>query len=71
VGCGNLGWEIKARGIIIEPEVDENMPGPASYIVTDLDRNPILTDQQVKRDVFKIFSFKDCKKLINANTYQE
>ena len=43
----NLQREIKARGIKIEPEVDESTTGPASFIVIDPDGNPILIDQHV------------------------
>lgn len=42
-----LQREIKARGIKIEPEADENTTGPASFIVIDPDGNPILIDQHV------------------------
>jgi lactoylglutathione lyase len=42
-----LQRELKARGIDIVDEADENTSGPASFIVIDPDGNPILVDQHV------------------------
>jgi hypothetical protein len=42
-----LQKELKAQGIKFETEADENTTGPASFIVTDPDGNPILVDQHV------------------------
>ena len=42
-----LQRELKARGIKLEVEADENTTGPASFIVADPDGNPILVDQHV------------------------
>jgi hypothetical protein len=39
--------ELKKRGLNIENESDENTTGPASFMVTDPDGNPILIDQHV------------------------
>ena len=36
-----------ARGINIEPEIDESTGGPASFMVIDPDGNQILIDQHV------------------------
>lgn len=38
---------LKASGITIENEADETTSGPASFMVTDPDGNPILIDQHV------------------------
>lgn len=38
---------LKADGIVVENEADENTNGPASFMVTDPDGNPILMDQHV------------------------
>ncbi len=43
----HLQRELKAQGIKIEDEVDEDMTGPASFVVIDPDGNPILIDQHV------------------------
>ncbi len=39
--------QLKNKGVKIETEVDENTSGPASFMVTDPDGNPILVDQHV------------------------
>lgn len=39
--------KVKAEGISVEPEADENTTGPASFMVIDPDGNPILFDQHV------------------------
>lgn len=39
--------QLKAQGIKFVTEADENTSGPASFIVTDPDGNPILVDQHV------------------------
>jgi catechol 2,3-dioxygenase-like lactoylglutathione lyase family enzyme len=36
---------LKSKGITINPEADENTSGPASFMVTDPDRNVLLFDQ--------------------------
>ena len=38
---------IKAEGITLESEADENSSGPASIVVTDPDGNTILIDQHI------------------------
>lgn len=38
---------LKAKGIAIENEIDENTSGPGSFMVLDPDGNPILIDQHV------------------------
>lgn len=43
----DLQRELKAQGLRIESEADENTTGPASFIVLDPDGNPILIDQHV------------------------
>ena len=42
-----LQREIKARGIRLVSEADENSTGPASFVALDPDGNPILVDQHV------------------------
>ena len=42
-----LQAQLKAQGVAIETEADENTTGPASFIVVDPDGNPILFDQHV------------------------
>ena len=42
-----LQRQLKARGVHLEPEADETTTGPASFIATDPDGNPILVDQHV------------------------
>lgn len=39
--------ELKARGIRLVSEADENSTGPASFVALDPDGNPILVDQHV------------------------
>lgn len=39
--------ELKAKGLKLEKEADENKSGPASFIVHDPDGNAILVDQHV------------------------
>jgi lactoylglutathione lyase len=39
--------QLKAQGVEITSEADERTTGPASFIVTDPDGNPILIDQHV------------------------
>ena len=39
--------KLKDRGINIVNEADENGTGPASFIITDPDGNPLLFDQHV------------------------
>ncbi len=43
----DLQKQLKADGIQLETEVDENTTGPASFTVVDPDGNPILIDQHV------------------------
>ena len=38
---------LKAEGLALDNEVDEGSHGPASFMVTDPDGNPILFDQHV------------------------
>lgn len=38
---------LKAGGLKLESEADESTTGPASFMVTDPDGNPILVDQHV------------------------
>ena len=38
---------LKERGITVAPEADETTEGPAHFMVTDPDGNPILVDQHV------------------------
>ena len=42
-----LQQQLKAKGIKIETEADEETSGPASFVVVDPDGNPILVDQHV------------------------
>lgn len=39
--------QLKEKGIKFEQEADETTTGPASFIVSDPDGNPILVDQHV------------------------
>ena len=39
--------ELKARGIRLVSEADDNSTGPASFVALDPDGNPILVDQHV------------------------
>ncbi|MFE1245160.1 VOC family protein [Fictibacillus sp. NPDC058756] len=41
----DLQKELKAKGVKMLTEADENSEGPASFIVEDPDGNPILFDQ--------------------------
>jgi catechol 2,3-dioxygenase-like lactoylglutathione lyase family enzyme len=41
----DLQKELKAKGIEMAAEADENSTGPASFVVVDPDGNPILIDQ--------------------------
>lgn len=43
----HLQQALKAQGVNIENEADESTTGPASFVVTDPDGNPILIDQHV------------------------
>jgi catechol 2,3-dioxygenase-like lactoylglutathione lyase family enzyme len=38
---------LKAAGIELDTEADENSTGPGHFLVTDPDGNPILVDQHV------------------------
>ena len=42
-----LQRHLKAQGVQLQTEADENTNGPASFIVVDPDGNPILVDQHV------------------------
>jgi catechol 2,3-dioxygenase-like lactoylglutathione lyase family enzyme len=42
-----LQRQLKAKGIEFESEADETTTGPASFIITDPDGNPVLVDQHV------------------------
>lgn len=42
-----LQQALKAQGVNIENEADEGTQGPASFVITDPDGNPILIDQHV------------------------
>jgi len=39
--------ELLARGIEIETKIEEGTTGPASFVITDPDGNPILIDQHI------------------------
>src|SRR6185503_15684241 len=43
----DLQRQLKAQGVLLQQEADESTTGPASFIVTDPDGNPILVDQHV------------------------
>jgi len=43
----DLQRALKAQGVIIQTEADENTSGPASFVIVDPDGNPILIDQHV------------------------
>ena len=43
----DLQREVKTHGIKIVPEIDDSTTGPASFMITDPDGNPILFDQHV------------------------
>ena len=42
-----LQRQLKAHGVQLQQEADENTTGPASFIAVDPDGNPILVDQHV------------------------
>ncbi len=42
-----LQRQLKAQGVKLMSEADENTTGPASFMVLDPDGNPILVDQHV------------------------
>jgi lactoylglutathione lyase len=42
-----LQRQLKAQGVPLLQEADENSTGPASFVVVDPDGNPILVDQHV------------------------
>lgn len=42
-----LQRQLKAQGVQLQPQADENTTGPASFIAVDPDGNPILVDQHV------------------------
>ena len=42
-----LQRQLKAQGVKIQTEADENTTGPASFVLFDPDGNPILVDQHV------------------------
>jgi lactoylglutathione lyase len=42
-----LQKQLKAHGVELMTETDESTTGPASFVVTDPDGNPILVDQHV------------------------
>ena len=43
----DLQGHLKAQGVQLQTEADENTTGPASFMVVDPDGNPILIDQHV------------------------
>ncbi len=43
----DLQRQLKAQGVAVETEADEDSTGPASFVVIDPDGNPILFDQHV------------------------
>ncbi len=42
-----LQRQLKAKGVVLHTEADENGSGPASFVAVDPDGNPILVDQHV------------------------
>ena len=42
-----LQRRLKANGVILHSEADEDATGPASFVAVDPDGNPILVDQHV------------------------
>jgi catechol 2,3-dioxygenase-like lactoylglutathione lyase family enzyme len=44
-----LQAKLKERGIAFDAEADAGSTGPASFLITDPDGNPILVDQHVAR----------------------
>jgi lactoylglutathione lyase len=43
----DLQQQLKAQGVVLASEADENGTGPASFVAIDPDGNPILVDQHV------------------------
>jgi catechol 2,3-dioxygenase-like lactoylglutathione lyase family enzyme len=43
----DLQRKLKAQGVVLTNEADENTSGPGSFIALDPDGNPILVDQHV------------------------
>ena len=43
----DLQRKLKAQGVILMNEADENTTGPGSFIAVDPDGNPIMVDQHV------------------------
>jgi len=43
----DLQKELKKKGVTFDVEADERSSGPASFVITDPDGNPILIDQHV------------------------
>ena len=43
----DLQRQLKADGVAFDMEADESSTGPASFVITDPDGNPILFDQHV------------------------
>ena len=43
----DLQRQLKAEGLQLDVEADESSTGPASFVLTDPDGNPILVDQHV------------------------
>jgi catechol 2,3-dioxygenase-like lactoylglutathione lyase family enzyme len=43
----DLQRQLKAQGVPLSTEADENTVGPAHFVVVDPDGNPILVDQHV------------------------
>ncbi len=42
-----LQRQLKAQGVLLQQEADENTAGPASFMAVDPDGNPLLVDQHV------------------------
>lgn len=42
-----LQRQLKAQGLTLSPEADETTTGPAYFMLTDPDGNPVLVDQHV------------------------
>jgi catechol 2,3-dioxygenase-like lactoylglutathione lyase family enzyme len=43
----DLQHELKSQGMALASEADEDLTGPASFMIVDPDGNPILVDQHV------------------------
>ena len=43
----DLQRTLKAQGVLVMKEADENTTGPGSFVVVDPDGNPIMVDQHV------------------------